>query len=145
MVTCMKADILTRRRFMKIFAAALLLISFVLTPSVYAGGRRGDSLPAPKLLAPGDNVDLGGLEALEFRWSPEGDRSSYRHFDFRLYKGHQTVEAGLLLHEEIPAGQTHFAVSRDQFEAGQTYAWSVKPVGAKKGRVNYEVFKVLKK
>ncbi len=126
----------------------ILLLSICVlstTPLMAAVRRGGDMLPAPRLLAPGDDVNLKGLENLEFRWSPEGDRSSYEYFDFRLYKGPQTYEAGLILNEKVPAGQTHFNVPATQFEVGQTYAWSVKPIGRKKGRVNFEVFKVLEK
>ena len=124
---------------------AVLLISLWVASPALAGGRLAGALPAPKLLAPGDDADLSGKEALEFRWTAEGDRSETEYFDLRIYKGHETVEAGLIFKEQVPSGKNAFKVPTTLFEAGQEYAWSVKPVGRKKGRSDYTVFKVIKK
>ncbi len=124
----------------------ILLVGFVLTFSLFlltplfAGGMKMGVLPAPTLLAPSDNADITGKETLEFRWTPEGDRSNLRYYDFRLYQGHQTVESGLLLKKEIPAGQTSVQIETSLFHDGQTYAWSLREVGQRKSRSNYSVF-----
>ena len=106
---------------------------------------RNRRLAGPILHAPGDNTDLSGLKEVEFRWSPEGDRAGFQYYDFRLYKGSQTYESGLLLKREVPAGVTHTFVDAALFENGQTYAWSVRQVGSsRKGRSSFAVFKAIK-
>jgi hypothetical protein len=114
-------------------------------PPVFAGSTMGRKPPGPTLVAPGDAQDLTGKQSLEFRWSPEGDRSSFDHYDFRLYKGHQTVDPGLILTKEVPSAVTSIQVETSLFEAGQTYAWSVRQIGRTKSRSSYTVFKVVKK
>lgn len=123
-----------------IFAAAFLLSAF--SPAE-AGGRKGDPTP-PRLISPTDQADLKPGQDLEFRWSSEGDRSGFRYYDFRLYKGAKTIESGLLLKEEVPGGKTSFSVPSDTFQNGETYSWSVRLVGSKKSRSVYSVFKVNK-
>lgn len=106
---------------------------------------RGRKAPGPMLNSPTDNTDVTGRDQLEFRWSPEGDRSSFDHYDFRLYKGPQTVEAGLILQKNVPSGETSFLVDTSYFKNGETYAWSVKQVGSRKSRTSFSVFKVTQK
>lgn len=125
----------------------LLCASIFLTLSVTestAGNFRGRKPPGPSLVAPGDNEDVTGKDTLEFRWGPEGDSSSFDHYDFRLYKGHELVEAGLLLQKDIPMGQNSIMVETSLFKHGKTYTWSVRLVGSSKSRVSYSVFRVIK-
>lgn len=112
---------------------------------VFAGYTKGGKPPGPTLVAPGDDQNLSGKQNLEFRWSPEGDRAGFDHYDFRLYKGHQTVESGLILKKEVPSGVNSTQVETSLFEAGQSYAWSVRQIGRTKSRSSYTVFKVIKK
>ena len=121
----------------------LFLMLMFCSPVLHAGGRR-DQLPAPRIISPGDETDLTGQSELEFRWSSEGDRTGLDHYDFRLYKGHETLENGLIKQQNIPAGQASIKLSADIFENGQVYAWSIRQVGVRKGRSNYVVSKVKK-
>ena len=124
----------------------LVFIGFSADTASARISRKANELPAPMLHAPGDEADLTGKETLEFRWSPEGDRSGFSYYDFRLYRGNQDYEPGLILKEQVPAGQTSFSIPTSQFEAGQTYTWSVRQAGgSKKGAKAYSVFKVAKK
>lgn len=123
----------------------VLFLAGALALDADASLYRNKRVAGPILLTPGDNADLSGLKQVEFRWSPEGDRAAFDHYDFRLYKGSQTYESGLILKREIPAGETHTFVDAATFENGQTYAWSVRQVGGtKKGRSSHTVFKALK-
>ena len=132
---------------MKIASVLLgvLFLTGVFVLDAQANAYRNKPAPGPMLKTPGDNADLSGLKEIEFRWSPEGDRAGFEYYDFRLYKGSQTYESGLILKREVPAGQTSTFVDTATFENGQTYAWSVRQVGgAKKGRSSFAVFKAHK-
>ena len=120
------------------------LLMTALCPLSSAMDYRGRRVPGPMLVSPDDDTDVSGKTSLEFRWSPEGDRSSFDHYDFRLYKGHETVEAGLILQKDISSGQTTVPVETGLFEDGKTYAWSVRQVGSRKSRSSYSVFKIIK-
>jgi hypothetical protein len=107
---------------------------------------RGRKPAAPILVEPGDNADLTGRSTVRFRWSPEGGPGSYDHADFRLYKGHQTVEKGLILQKNVPSGDNFIEVDGALFTDGETYAWSVKQVGGRtKSRSAFAVFKAIKR
>ena len=130
-----------------IFGMLILVFLGILPDTASARiSRKGSESPAPTLRAPGDETDLSGKEMLEFRWSSEGDRTGFSYYDFRLYRGHQDYESGLMLKAQVPAGETSYSVPVAQFEAGQTYAWSVRQAGgSQKGTKAYSVFKVAKK
>ncbi len=124
----------------------LLIIIAILTMCAVpceAGGRRGQP-PAPRILEPGDDTNLAGKEELEFRWSSEGDRSMIDFFDFRVYKGTQTIESGLIHAEKVSTGKHSVKLKASLFEDGQTYAWSIRSVGRQKSRSNYALFKINK-
>ena len=124
----------------------LVFLGIPLNAEFAYSNRKVDELPAPTLRLPGDETDLSGKETLEFRWSPEGDRSGFSYYDFKLYRGHRDYESALMLKAQVPAGQTSYLVPASQFEVGQTYTWSVKQAGgSKKGAKAYTVFKVAKK
>ena len=132
----------------RIFPAVVVLCLSVcvLSSVVQAAGLRGGRIPGPTLVTPGDDEDITGREIVEFRWSPEGDRSSFSYYDFKLYKGHETIEAGLILKKQVPSGETSTRVESSLFEDGQTYAWSVRQAGGvKKGQTSFAVFKVIKR
>lgn len=122
------------------FAFLLLLTA----SSAWAGRneRQPGALPAVMLTAPGDNAEVRPGQPLEFRWSSEGGSREY--YDFRLYKGHETVERGLILKERVPRDQPFYRASPDLFEDGETYAWSVRQVGIHKSALTYSVFKARK-
>ena len=120
------------------------IVMFSAAVPAAAGGRKGGEAPAPRLVTPTDNADITGKNSLEFRWTTERGGGSLEYYDFRLYKGSQTIESGIMLKEKVPAGKTDFSVGADKFEDGQIYCWSVRPMGSKKGRSNYSIFKIKK-
>ena len=122
--------------------AALLLIAAVFSVPAYAGGRRGQSAP-PQLLEPSEHADLHGKTELLFRWRGEGG-SEISDYQVKLYKGTQTVEAGLIKAETIPSKQDRLSLPAELFENGQTYTWQMRGTGAAKTRSVYTNFKVKK-
>ncbi len=119
----------------------LLMMAFAVTPA-HAGGKRGQQ-PPPVLVEPSEKADLRGKSELLFRW--RGERSSeISEYQFKLYKGTQTVEAGLIKAETIAAGTDHFSLPVDLFENGQTYTWQIRGTGSGKTRPAYTNFKVEK-
>ncbi|HXV19012.1 MAG TPA: hypothetical protein VD883_02925 [Candidatus Omnitrophota bacterium] len=132
---------------MKIVAMLLgvVFVTGAFMPEAGAYMSRNRRATGPILHTPGDNTDISGKKEVEFRWSPEGDRASFDYYDFRLYKGSQTYETGLILKRQVPEGETRTFVDAATFENGQTYAWSIRQVGgSKKGRTSYAVFKAIK-
>ena len=124
-------------------AGVVLALSLCFMGSALAGSGRLGGAPVPTLIQPGDNTDITGQDALEFRWSNEG--GNFDHYDFKLYQGPQTVESGLILYQNLPAGKDSVPVKADMFKDGQTYAWSLRRVGNNKSRTAFSVFKVIKK
>lgn len=120
---------------------AVVLTAVFLSGPAYATGRRRDAMPAPKLLAPLDKVDLTGKDKLEFRWASAG-AGSFDHYDFRLYKGTETYDKDRILKKEVSARETALSLDASTFEAGQTYAWSLRAVGMQKGDSAYSLFTV---
>lgn len=110
----------------------------------FAGGRKlGEMFAAPRLVLPSDETDLSGKKELEFRWGPESG-ANFDHYDFRLYKGTETYEKGLILKKQVPRNTNSIALDASQFEAGQTYAWSLRYVGNSKSRSAYAIFFIKK-
>lgn len=128
-----------RKALLLFLAAGILAVSLPAS----AGGRKLGEMPAPELVSPSDETDLAGKSELEFLWRPQGG-SNYDHFDFRLYKGPQTYEKGLILKKEIPKNTHSVKLDAAQFESGQTYAWSLRYAGSSKSRSSYSVFNVKK-
>jgi len=118
------------------------LITMILAVPAYAGGRRGQS-PPPRLFEPNEYADLRGKSELLFRWGSEGG-SEISEYQFKLYKGTQTVEAGLIKAETVPAKQGRISLPADLFENGQTYTWQMRGSGTSKTRPIYTNFKVEK-
>ena len=125
----------------RIFAG--FLIAFLFTVPAEAGGRRGLQAP-PTLHEPSEHADLRGKNELLFRWGSEGDRSVISEYQFKLYKGTQTVESGLIKAETVPASKDRISLPADLFENGQTYTWQIRGTGSGKTRPSYTNFKVEK-
>ena len=122
--------------------AVFLLVLFFAAPAE-AGGRKGMQAP-PTLHEPSEHADLRGKTELLFRWGSEGDRSVISAYQFKLYRGTQTVEAGLIKAETVPSSQDRISLSADHFEDGQTYTWQIRGTGSGKTRPAYTNFKVEK-
>lgn len=122
---------------------ALLLIAAAFTAPAHAGGRRGQQ-PPPRLFEPAERADLRGKNELLFRWGSEGGGSEISEYQFKLYKGTQTIEAGLIKAETLPAGRDRISLPADLFENGQTYTWQIRGTGSAKTRPAYTNFKVEK-
>jgi hypothetical protein len=121
----------------------LLLIAGAVAIPAYAGGRRGQQSP-PRLFEPSEHADLRGKAELLFRWGSEGGSSQISDYQFKLYKGTQTVEAGLIKAETVPSRLDRLSLPADLFENGQTYTWQIRGTGAAKTRPAYTNFKVEK-
>jgi hypothetical protein len=116
-----------------LIASVFFVVVFLLgsaDSSAYTSGRYTSSgnIPQPRLIEPvKDKVDIHGLNQLVFRWSPhEGSISQRRFYDFRLYKGYQTLQANLLIQEKVSPHKNRFIVDTDIFELGQVYTWSLR-------------------
>lgn len=127
----------------KLFILFTLLMLCIFSSFAYAGGRRGQP-PPPRQFEPSELADLRGKNELLFRWGFEGDRSTISEYQFKLYKGTQTIEAGLIKAETIPANQDRVLLSADLFKNGQTYTWQLRGTGTQKTRPAYTIFKVEK-
>ncbi len=100
----------------------------------------------PRLLYPiNDKVDITGKNNLEFKWW--NDQINTDHFEFRLYKGANMYEDGLLIKQSLPLSAGKFPVSADIFNDGQTYTWSLIRVdlSGKKSDRNFNTFVVTKR
>lgn len=122
----------------KIFA--VLGILAVLCPAAEAMSRRLVDVAPPRLIEPTDIARLDGGQ-MKFRWTTEGN-STADYYDFRLYKGTQTVESGLLLKERVPRDKSELIVPGERFSIGESYTWSVRQVGSRKSKSSYSIFKL---
>ena len=128
---------------MKRISALLVVLCLLSSPAAFAGGRKLGEMPAPRLMLPSDETDLAGKKELEFRWGPDSG-ANFDHYDFRLYKGTETYEKGLILKKEVPKDVHSVSLDVSQFEAGQTYAWSLRYVGNSKSRSSSVIFFIKK-
>lgn len=119
----------------------VLIASLLFSTGTWAGGRRAGDMPAPRLMAPDDLVDLKGQETLEFQWGTESG-SGIDHYDFRLYRGTQTYEKNLILQQNVPQNHWSVKINASQFQPGESYCWSLRSVGARKSRSAYSIFKI---
>ena len=127
---------------MKKVLILFMFLSVLFSFPAIAGGRKTGEMPAPRLILPSDETDLSGKSELEFRWSPQS--GNFDHYDFRLYKGTQTYEKGLILQKDIPKNTHSLSLDTAQFEAGQNYAWSLRHMGSSKSRSAYSIFYIKK-
>ena len=126
---------------MKKITILILMMLLSVSSVSFAGGRKPGEMPAPRLLAPNDIVEMGDKKQLEFRWGTEAG-GSFDHYDFRLYKGTQTYEKYLVLQKDVPAGTTSILLNATQFQAGETYSWSLRFMGTHKSVSSYSIFKI---
>lgn len=104
-----------------------------------------DFRPGPLLVYPmGGQVDLSGQSALVFKW--QRDAADTLHYIFKLYKGYNMYESGLILKEEIGSSGISFTVKADVFEDGQVYTWSLVQVNitGSKSDKSYSSFTIKK-
>ena len=125
---------------MKKTVFVVFVLSFLMLPLVFAGGRKMGELPAPRLVAPGEIVELSE-KGIEFRWTSQGG-GNFDHYDFRLYRGTQTYEKNLVLQKDVPTRSTSVTIDTTNFAAGETYAWSLRSKGARKSLSSFSIFKV---
>jgi uncharacterized protein (DUF2062 family) len=127
---------------------ALILFSSLLTP-LYAEGARlnrfNNAPPVPRLLYPiNDKVVLSGKDFLEFKWI--NDFTPTDHYVFKIYKGYNMYESGLVNKQNIGGGENSVKIKSDFFENGQVYTWSLILVdfGGEKSEKSFNSFKVIK-
>lgn len=111
------------------------------------GGRNFISMPGPTLLYPAtENIDLKSGSFLEFRWERLNTvLTSY--YDFRLYKGYETMQANLLVKKQLSTDDYPFKLDAASLEVNQVYTWSLTQVyngGNKSDRV-FASFMIIKK
>jgi hypothetical protein len=133
--------------------AALIMAVLLLAGPVFARGLmdrkelQSDYVPPPVLLSPStEDVDLTGKDILEFKWSPhEGIRGIREYYDFRLYKGYNTVESTLILKERLSGDTYQYNLAADKFEEGQTYTWTLRQVYSRllKSDPSHASFKII--
>lgn len=103
--------------------------------------------PAPKLLSPTtEDVDLGGKEQLAFRWE-RVDIISTQYFDFRLYKGYDTIEDNRIFKQNFSTDVYPVNIPSSTFETGQVYTWVLRQVflNGLKSDKSWSSFKVIAK
>lgn len=104
-------------------------------------------LASPMLMEPGsETVVLTGKDSLTFKWYDALSHYPGKdYYDFRIYKGYQTVADTLIFKEKVPARTFRISVSTDLFKDGEIYSWSVRHVvGAAKSLRNFRSFKAVK-
>ncbi len=119
--------------------AAVFSLAVLLAVPVLAGGGKGDA-PLPRLLSPGDVAVLNAEGKLEFRWGTEG--GAFDHYDFAIYKGTQPYEPYMILAKEISIDQKSVLIDGKTFEPGQSYSWSLRYAGPRRGLKAYSIFKI---
>lgn len=103
--------------------------------------------PGPKLLSPTtEDVDLSGKDQLEFRW----ERTNLvvtQYFDFRLYKGYDTVEGTRILQQDFSTDNYPITIPSSSFETGQVYTWVLRQVflNGDKSDKSWSSFKIIGK
>lgn len=108
---------------------------------------QSDHVPPPRIISPStDTVDLRGREYLEFVWSAhEGDAVLRDHYDFRLYKGYQTLGPALVYKVELPPRQWSLRLPASFFENGQVYTCAVRQYyTGPRSRPGTQSFRVIK-
>ena len=110
-------------------------------------GGLSQSFPGPDLFYPiADNIDLKGGPYLEFKWR-RSDFVYTRSYDFRLYKGYQTIATNLILKRAITTDEYPFKVESLVFDPGQVYTWVLRQItlNGEKSDKSFSSFKIIKK
>jgi len=128
----------------KLRSWVILIILISLTIPAFAQGYKTSNItpPTPRLVSPSGIVQLSPQEdSLHFKWTREGQSGYRQHYDFRIYKGRQTVAD--TLHYKSQPRYAKIDVPVDKFEEGQIYTWSVRQVyRSGKSRRNFETFEI---
>jgi len=142
------------KRRLKIYIAVFLFLSLVIFIDQRVSFARGifddrDFGPAsgPTLLSPATkDINLKSQPSLEFRWE-RTDMATTDYYEFRLYKGYQTVEDTLIMKKRIPTDEYPFKLDAETFEVGQVYTWSLMQVfdGGVKSDKSFASFKIIQK
>lgn len=135
--------------------SVVMVLASALAPLAFANGfldrdigRLFDYPPAPRLIYPiSDKVNLSGKESLEFKWDVYGGYINTAYFDFRLYKGYNTVAANLILKKRVDYNAYSIKVSSDLFEDNQVYTWTLRQIlnSGEKSDPSYNSFLIIKK
>jgi len=133
----------------------IFVFSLILTPTIlYAttigfGGMRGEfeeDVSQPRIISPGDKVDLTGKDTLEFRWYSYMRSTSMNggYFDLRIFKGTDMYESNMILKQQVDYTKDRVEVDAKLFEPGQVYSWELRFVkyDLKKSDWVYETFRV---
>ena len=104
----------------------------------------GENYPGPRLFYPvTDDIDLKGEAYLEFKWE-RPNFTDVRNYDFRLYKGYNTTESGLILKKSVATDEYPIKIESSTFEANQTYTWVLVQVAfdGRKSDKSFSSFKI---
>jgi len=125
-----------------------ILFLFTFNSSAWIGGRGNyDFVDGPRLLSPvTEDIDLTGKTLLEFKWM-QTNLFRTDHYEFKLYKGYDTVESTLILKQSVSLDDYPIQLPAAQFEVGQVYTWSLRQVflDAVKSDRSYGSFTIIKK
>lgn len=131
-------------------ALCVLTLTGLVFASSLAGFRdRGTFFfpPAPRLIYPvTDVVTLAGNGNFEFKWDINDFVETYS-YDFRLYKGYETVESNLILKETLPYYKDSLKVKAGLLQDNQVYTWTLSraALGGRKSDRSFISFKIIKK
>ena len=127
-------------------AGVIILFSAVRLPANDMRLVRDNTPPAPRMLYPiYETAVITGNNPVEFRWF--NDYMGIDHFIFKIYKGYNMYESGLIDKQNISSGKASVKISADLFENGQVYTWSLIQVAlsGEKSEKSFNSFKVIRK
>ena len=110
-------------------------------------GINADFIPGLTLVSPTtDDISLTGKDYLEFKWERSGIPAT-DHYDFRIYKGHDTTEANLIFKKDFPINTYPIQVGASLFSENQVYTWMLMQVfyNGRKSDRSYSSFKIISK
>lgn len=99
----------------------------------------------PRLDYPaGEQAILTGKDFLEFKWL--NNYIGIRGFVFKIYKGYDMYEQGLLYKQNIPANISSVKIKSGLFAHGEIYTWSLFAIAldGQYGNKSFNSFKVIK-
>jgi len=105
------------------------------------------SISGPTLLYPiTDNIVLSGKDYLEFKWIRYYFVQT-EYFDFRLYKGYNTIAANLIFKQKFTSNEYPISIPKALFEENQVYTWVLVLLfyDGRKSDKSFSSFKIIKK
>ncbi len=132
----------------KLIILTLAVILPVLPALAFDLGTKNffDNPPPANLVYPAKEVaDLTGKNSLDFQWSDDNPIET-EGYEFKLYKGYNMDESGLISNENLSSNTTSLKISSDKFEDGQAYTWSIKRIAncGRKSDPAYNSFRIKK-